>query len=368
MEQEKIVYVNRQIAVLKTGDYLVELVDNLKPAANFFTAHLHARGDKFVERDGTVKKDESSLIQIFMRDYSKKDVESTSVYMNLEPEKIRWYHNWVSLGVKEYSDYQEKIFGKPDHEGYSIVTKISVRRQDMYNNQKKTRPWTIIVENGKGVKQEYTNGGIVCKSGSYVQQKKVTANLTDYEFFVLMNRGVKYLDATENRYMLQPMMIGLFKTLFHSIKEIIIGSGNSVGDCAASVEMELPFYNTMPVRNVGGSTTPDPSQVDETCEEDEEDLPFFPKTRNMVTQANPAPDSQKAVRQQQNTQSSNFNGMTVEEARGILIDFGKNKGKTVGEVMDADPGQLEWFANSYRGRNEKLKLAASLLLKGEKAA
>lgn len=368
MEQEKKIYVNRQIAVLKTGNYLVELVDNLKPAASHFTAHLHARGDKYTDRDGNAKRDESSLIQIFMRDYSNKDAESTAVYMNLEPERIRWYQNWVSLGVPEYKDSQEKIFGKPDPEGYSIVTKIKVSRQDSYNGQKRTRPWSILVENGKGIKQEHSNGGVSCKAGSYVPLKKVVATLTDYEFYMLMTRGVKYLDAVENRYMLQPMMTGLFNTLFMALKGLLAKKGNMILDAGRLGNAEISVDERRNVSSIGTAILPAAYPVID----EEPDLPFFPKMKtpklpdatpkvtSMETEANSAP-AFNAVKNQHYS-------MSYEEAKAVEIPFGQFRGKNLGSLAMEQPDQLRWYAESYRGSNHKLKMAAKMLIESLKAA
>lgn len=368
MEQEKKVYVNRQIAVLKTGNYLVELVDNLKPAASYFTAHLHARGDKYTDREGKNKRDESSLVQIFMRDYSNKDAESTAVYMNLEPERIRWYHNWVSLGVPEYHDSQEKIFGKPDPEGYSIVTKIKVSRQDSYNGQKKNRPWSILVENGKGIKQEYPNGAIVCKSGSYVPLKKVIANLTDYEFYMLMTRGVKYLDAIENRYMLQPMMTGLFHALFAAVKGLIVKEKN-VNAYAAETVLSDDAFETESPSSYNRSTAASDVHVPE---EEEPDLPFMPtipssSQRKLID----ADQSQvRVIRQAASSSTAVIHSpqMTYERACAVQIPFGQYKGKTMGALASEKPDQLRWYVDSYRGNNQEIKQAAIMLLERMKAA
>ena len=370
MEQEKKVYVNRQIAVLKTGNYLVELVDNLKPAASYFTAHLHARGDKYTDREGKNKRDESSLVQIFMRDYSNKDAESTAVYMNLEPERIRWYHNWVSLGVPEYHDSQEKIFGKPDPEGYSIVTKIKVSRQDSYNGQKKNRPWSILVENGKGIKQEYPNGAIVCKSGSYVPLKKVVANLTDYEFYMLMTRGVKYLDAIENRYMLQPMMTGLFNTLFMALKGLLAKRGNMIPDAGHLGDSEITADECMHV-NASSVETVVSSTADPMIDE-EPDLPFFPKLNTPKMPV--APSSAVSMKSEDNStpmfkmEKNQDQSMSYEEAKAVEIPFGQYRGKTLGSLAMEQPDQLRWYAESYRGSNQKLKMAAKMMKELLKAA
>ena len=54
--------------------------------------------------------------------------------------------------------------------------------------------------------------------------------------------------------------------------------------------------------------------------------------------------------------------MTVEEAVEAIIDFGADKGKTVGQVARTDPGKLAWLRDSYKGPNNQVKAAAALLL------
>lgn len=65
--------------------------------------------------------------------------------------------------------------------------------------------------------------------------------------------------------------------------------------------------------------------------------------------------------------------LTLEDARSLVCSFGINKGRTMGQIVD-DPvngtSYLEWFAYSYRGKNDLYRQAAGLLLqeKAEEAA
>lgn len=54
--------------------------------------------------------------------------------------------------------------------------------------------------------------------------------------------------------------------------------------------------------------------------------------------------------------------MTVEGAVATVIDFGTDKGKTVGQLARMDPEKLEWLRDSYKGPNNQVKAAATLLL------
>lgn len=57
--------------------------------------------------------------------------------------------------------------------------------------------------------------------------------------------------------------------------------------------------------------------------------------------------------------------LTVGDARNLVCTFGFNKGKTMGQIAD-DPingeQSLQWFANSYHGRDSRYRQAAGLLL------
>lgn len=64
-------------------------------------------------------------------------------------------------------------------------------------------------------------------------------------------------------------------------------------------------------------------------------------------------------------------GMTVEEACAIVCDFGLYRGQSLGDLAGRGAegvDALEWFVNGYRGRNEKLREGARVLLEAAKAA
>lgn len=69
----------------------------------------------------------------------------------------------------------------------------------------------------------------------------------------------------------------------------------------------------------------------------------------------------------QNAAAQNAPGqiLTLEDARNLVCTFGFNKGKTMGQIAD-DPmngeQRLQWFANSYHGRDSRYRQAAGLLL------
>ena len=84
---------------------------------------------------------------------------------------------------------------------------------------------------------------------------------------------------------------------------------------------------------------------------------------NSITSANPVQSSANPP--------GNQGGMTVEEASNVLCNCGFYRGKTLGEIARSGPEgiqNLKWFVNSYRGRNEELRIGAKVLLEAAVAA
>jgi len=54
--------------------------------------------------------------------------------------------------------------------------------------------------------------------------------------------------------------------------------------------------------------------------------------------------------------------MTLEEAKGVNVSIGMNKGKTLGQIAIDQPGDLQWYVNSYGGPDNILRAAAQLLM------
>ena len=55
--------------------------------------------------------------------------------------------------------------------------------------------------------------------------------------------------------------------------------------------------------------------------------------------------------------------MTYEQAVKVVINFGQNKGKTMGQVAIDSPSSLNWFANQYKGNDHLVPAAARVILK-----
>ena len=54
--------------------------------------------------------------------------------------------------------------------------------------------------------------------------------------------------------------------------------------------------------------------------------------------------------------------MTLDEAKSVMVDFGRYSGTTLGQIAMIKPADLEWFVRNYSGRNIAVKAGATLLL------
>ena len=79
-----------------------------------------------------------------------------------------------------------------------------------------------------------------------------------------------------------------------------------------------------------------------------------------ASQANEKPDQElplQSVRQA----SSSAGGMTLEDAKNVVVDFGISKGKTLEEIGSRRPAALRWFFTTCPNSSEELKTAARLV-------
>ena len=183
-----------QIAIYMTNKKLCEFNDKLKAAPVEHYGHLHAQGEK-VEGE----RSQRSCIGIVLQDYSNGTGNNTvRVSANLSPEFFAYALSRVSLGVELFEFYEEKIFGDPDKEGKSMVTKVSVKRASVGQDGKpRNYPWCVIVENGRAIKEGTQTGGVHMKKGSYQKERAVFVNINDYDFFRLMQQTTRYINVWE---------------------------------------------------------------------------------------------------------------------------------------------------------------------------
>jgi hypothetical protein len=184
-----------QIAVHKTDKKLLEFIDNLNPAPIQDYAAIHAGAVRPYEKDG---QRIYSVIRLVAQDYSRKGENSIRAKANISPEDVLYLAAMVKAGAKDFKFESVKIFGNPDNSGYCPMTKLWINRNEVTaDGEPLNRPWKVDIENGKGRKAQGKNGGAYCMSGSYVQEKKVFLNFTDYEFYKLLCAVERYIHLWE---------------------------------------------------------------------------------------------------------------------------------------------------------------------------
>lgn len=205
--------VSNQIAVVKTDKALLELVDKLKPAGRRFPAHLHAACED--DEDG-----ERSLICMQAVDYSKgTGKKSVSVYANISPDEAQYIYSRVFCGMETFVFSQDKIFGDKNKDGYAKMTKLYITRSPRSKDGKAMeRPWYVNIRNGMGIPKKNSKGGTYCESGSFVNDKEVSLNLKDAEFFRLFCRADAWIRAFEQEYSFRMRRQENFKNLYLLLK------------------------------------------------------------------------------------------------------------------------------------------------------
>lgn len=202
--------VSGQIAVYKTDKALLELWNRLKPASELFPAHIHATGE-------AAEQGEYSLIRLNMLDYSSDD--RIKVYANISPEDAMYIYSALFCHLLEIAFSQEKIFGIPDEQGYSIVTKLQIARYhtDSQGNIRRY-PWYVEIQNGRGIADTNANGGKYCRKGSYICDKKVKILVSDQDMFKLFKKADSYIRAFEIENAFRQNRIGNFVNLYRMLK------------------------------------------------------------------------------------------------------------------------------------------------------
>ena len=143
------------------------------------------------------------MIGINLVDYEKSP--SIFVQENLTPSQVKELYQEAIMkrGNYTFSGSGQKIFGEPDKDGYSIVRTLKINRQGAFIKNGETvvknYPWTIMIQNGKGIKEvNQTTGGTSCKRGSFVVEKEAKIVMADGDFFALFEEANTYLTAWES--------------------------------------------------------------------------------------------------------------------------------------------------------------------------
>lgn len=110
----------------------------------------------------------------------------------------------------------------PDEDGYSIVTKLQIRRYETDSQGKKRNyPWFVEIQNGKGIADKNSNGGTYCQKNSYFCENSVKLFLCDRDMFALFCRANSYINVFEQEMAFRKNRIGNFVNLHNLLKKEI---------------------------------------------------------------------------------------------------------------------------------------------------
>lgn len=146
-----------------------------------------------------------SRIRVTIVDWTNgKGENAVVVNHNLTPINIKTIAELVLSGnteifeqIDKYSKktgyYEQKIDHRTvDDKGLSPVSRFNIRYQ-----ANMASPWTITIENGKGIAVENEIGGISIKAGSYQELRSATVYLSKAEMIARMIEVRDYILAFE---------------------------------------------------------------------------------------------------------------------------------------------------------------------------
>ena len=111
--------------------------------------------------------------------------------------------------------------------------------------------------------------------------------------------------------------------------------------------------------------------VDMTGIEDAATAPVEASSR-VIHQVRPTsqPSEEKTVapnKREMRTLEDYLNGMTLEDAKNVVVDVGRYSGTRLGEIVMSNPKDLDWYVKYYAGKNLALKAGAILLMEAATA-
>ncbi len=170
-----------------------------------------------------------SRIRVTIVDWTNgKGENAVVVNHNLTPINIKTIAELVLSGntkifeqIDKYSKktgyYEQKIDHRTvDDKGLSPVSRFNIRYQ-----ANMASPWTITIENGKGIAVENEIGGISIKAGSYQELRSATVYLSKAEMIARMIEVRDYILAFEQSNIQEMLMhrTGFEKKLAEQYKD-----------------------------------------------------------------------------------------------------------------------------------------------------
>ena len=106
--------------------------------------------------------------------------------------------------------------------------------------------------------------------------------------------------------------------------------------------------------------------VDMTTMEDAVTAPVEATSR-VVHQVRPATQVSEerpvaSNKREMTTLEDYLNGMTLDDAKNVVVDVGRYSGTKLGEIVMSNPKDLDWYVKYYAGKNLALKAGAILLM------
>lgn len=207
MEQNKSQqYEDRQIAKSNGGDVLIEFQDSLNYGE---TKRIHGK---------------YSLIKIVMCNYKNKDTTgSITVKHYVDPDFIKYLLSLFYANKDKVYITQDKIHSGIDEKtGLSHVSKLLIARQPVRNDGSIARmPWYVKIEEGTGKQaKNMKTGGVYIASGSYKKEKEAAINMTDEDFFIMLEKCRSYIERFEHEGMIRRVLVGALSNVLGTINKL----------------------------------------------------------------------------------------------------------------------------------------------------
>lgn len=188
---------------------------------------------------------------------------------------------------------------------------------------------------------------------------RIYANKTDKpEEFLSEGKAIRfYSDADPNK---------AYERYYIDFAETI-----ALGRALTNAGFDLPLYSLLPDGSADKPEQPSApaySALTSPPEQNPDAKPVIPPSGASTVQQMPKQQEDSKSKEQvspapkpQNYEEA-LKMLTVEQAKSMVVSFGSNTGKKLGEIALTDAGSLDWIANKYKGGDFTIKAAARILL------
>jgi len=240
-----------------------------------------------------------SNIGIEAQDYSGGRGESNiKVNFNISPSEARYLYNMVYM-IIGHSMIASRYQSTERFEVFSAYKDFSKLEGAQRND---TQSFTLVRQHKKDEKTLSKSPWTVNIKNN---QKSVMVFLTDKDMCCLLEQVVAYIGQWEN-----------------TCSPKLIREGRAALDARMVKAADEAGRNPKPQQQV---------------------------KHQKPIQPNPAP-------------SANGHGMTLEQAREVIISIGKHKGRPLGAVEAEWPQGIAWYVNTYTGNDQKMRQAATVIV------